>query len=93
MNIFIAYFILLALLQSISTKDYNNYTYENFLIDFPRQYQGAEKDDHKAIFDSNMLEIIKRNNEGANLKPNNFTDWNQTQLLSTYSHIQIFLIK
>ncbi len=35
-HIFTAYLICIILLGHINATDYNNYTYENFIIDFPR---------------------------------------------------------
>lgn len=73
-------FILTLISYSVCDSIDPNYSYDDFMRHFNRTYTGAEKAMHEEIFKQNYDELIRKINNGEDVKVNNFLDWTQEQL-------------
>lgn len=75
------FLIILMILSMFSCDKVDpNYSYDDFMKQFNRTYEGEEKYDYQQIFNKNYADLVEKNNNGADLSITNFLDWNSTQL-------------
>ena len=72
--------IVLIMLSSVQTKKLKpDYTYKDYCKEFNCPKEKEEYEKHKAIFEENYKKLLKIEEEGEEVEPNRFLDWDEEQ--------------